>query len=132
MVPQPQIYIARHNFKNLAAPMSILNIAVPAASRIKITRHGRVSYGSSRSASIFINAGGPTRGTLVTSLLYRFRRRTPLKGKQNGRNLPRKIVRPLLPRTGLILCCPKSRRDVIQKLTPPRRVGWGAQALRAP
>jgi hypothetical protein len=59
MVPQPQIYIARHNLKNLAAPMSILNITVPVASRIKITRHGRVSYGSSRSASIFINAGGP-------------------------------------------------------------------------
>ena len=27
MVPQPQIYFAKDNFKNLAGPMSILNIA---------------------------------------------------------------------------------------------------------
>jgi hypothetical protein len=113
MVPQTQIYIARHNLKNLAGLMSILKIAEKAASRIMIPRHERVSYGSSRSASIFIRAGGPTRGTLVTTLLYRFRRTTPVKGKQNARSLSRRVVRPLLSRTGLILCCPKSRRDAL-------------------
>ncbi len=35
MVPQPQIYIAKYNLKNLAGPMSILNIISTLPSRFR-------------------------------------------------------------------------------------------------
>ncbi len=84
MVPKPQIYIAENNLKNLAGPMSILNITEQILSIGLSPRHDRVSYGSGRSASIFIRAGRGTRATLLTPLLNVFRRTTPNKGKQKA------------------------------------------------
>ena len=83
MVPKPQIYIAEVNLKNLAGPMSILNITEQILSRGMNPRHDTVSYGSGRSASLFIRAGRGTRATLLTPLLNVFRRTTPNKGEQN-------------------------------------------------
>jgi hypothetical protein len=67
MVPKPQIYIAENNLKNLAGPMSILNITEQILSIGISPRHDRVSYGSGRSASIFIRAGRGTRAPTHTS-----------------------------------------------------------------
>lgn len=92
MVPQPQIYIAKGNFKNLGGPMSILNIMEQTLSRGMGPWHPRVSYGSGRSASLFIPTEGAACGTRPKPLHLPFRRMTSQKGKQIAQGIRKKPI----------------------------------------